>query len=182
LPRWEKSERQSRRRPLAFRYMSVRTEVMTESAPALLARWAPLPLRLIVGYGFLAHGLAKLGRGVDVFAAALAGIGVPEARFMAWITVVVEVLGGIAVLLGAFVPLVSVPLGIVLLVAMIKVHWAFGFSSIKFLGVTADGPQFGKPGIETDLLYLACLITLVAAGSGPFTIDAWRKRTGLQRK
>ena len=31
---------------------------------ALLMRWAPIPLRLIVGYGFLVHGVAKLERGV----------------------------------------------------------------------------------------------------------------------
>ena len=60
----------------------------------LLARWAPIPLRLIVGYGFLTHGVLKLGRGVDVFAAALQGLGVPVPHLMAWITIVVEVLGG----------------------------------------------------------------------------------------
>jgi uncharacterized membrane protein YphA (DoxX/SURF4 family) len=32
------------------------------------ARTAPLPLRLIVGYGFFAHGLAKLERGPEHFA------------------------------------------------------------------------------------------------------------------
>ncbi len=150
---------------------------MSKSYRAVVAYWAPIPLRLIVGYGFLMHGLLKLGRGVDVFAAALDGIGVPLSHLMAWITVVIEVLGGVAVLLGAYVPLVSVPMAIVLLVAMIKVHWQFGFSSIKFLAVTAAGPQFGKPGVECDLLYLACLLALVAGGAGPLAIDGWRLRT-----
>ena len=31
------------------------------------ARWAPIPLRLIVGYGFIAHGYAKLEKGPDAF-------------------------------------------------------------------------------------------------------------------
>ena len=31
------------------------------------ARWAPIPLRLIVGYGFMEHGFAKLSKGVDAF-------------------------------------------------------------------------------------------------------------------
>ncbi len=53
---------------------------------AFLQRWAPIPLRLIVGYGFLVHGLLKLGRGADVFAAALGGLGVPAPHLMAWIT------------------------------------------------------------------------------------------------
>lgn len=153
---------------------------MAPSYRALLAFWAPVPLRLIVGYGFLMHGLLKLGRGVDVFAAALDGIGVPFSHLMAWVTVVVELVGGIAVLSGAYVPLVSVPMTIVLLVAMIKVHWQFGFSSIKFLAVTAAGPQFGKPGIECDLLYLACLVALVAGGAGPLSIDGWRRSAAVK--
>ena len=32
-----------------------------------IARWAPVPLRLIVGYGFMEHGFAKLARGLDAF-------------------------------------------------------------------------------------------------------------------
>jgi len=37
--------------------------------------------------------------------------------------------------------------------------------------VTAAGPQFGPPGYETNLLYLAALVALVAGGSGPLAID-----------
>lgn len=143
---------------------------------AFLARWAPLPIRLIVGYGFMMHGYLKLERGVEVFSAALQGLGIPAPDFMAWVTVAIEVLGGLAVLLGAYVPLASIPMAVVLLVALFTVHLQFGFSSIKFLAVTADGPQFGKPGIECDLLYLACLATLVAAGSGPLSVDRWRRK------
>jgi hypothetical protein len=36
-----------------------------------LSRWAPIPLRLIVGYGFMAHGFAKLTKGPDAFATIL---------------------------------------------------------------------------------------------------------------
>ena len=63
---------------------------------------------------------------------------------------------------------------IVLLVALFTVHLPCYFSSIKFLAVTAQGPQFGKPAIECDLLYLACIATLLAAGPGPLAIDGWR--------
>ena len=99
----------------------------------LLTRCASLPLRSIVGFGFMMHGYLKIERGMDVFAAALQGLGSP----------------------------------------LFTVHLPFGFSSIN-LAVTAEGPQFGKPGIECDLLYLACLATLVLGGSGPISLDRWR--------
>lgn len=141
------------------------------------AAWAPLPLRLIVGYGFMAHGLAKLMRGPDKFVEILHAIGVPAPHIMAWLTITVELLGGLAVLLGAFVTMVSLPMAIILVVAMLTVHLPYGFSSIKLMAVTADGAKFGPPGYETDLLYLACLLTLVVGGSGRWAIDgAMRSR------
>jgi putative oxidoreductase len=133
--------------------------------------WAPVPLRLIVGFGFIEHGYAKLLHGPENFATILHALGVPAPHLMAWLTILTELLGGFAVLLGAFVPLVSLPMAGVLLVAMFSVHWRYGFSSIKVLAVTPAGVQFGPPGYECDLLYLACLAALVLAGPGPFSID-----------
>ena len=75
------------------------------------------------------------------------------------------------VLLGAFVWMASVPMVVVLLVAMFTVHLPYGFSSIKLVAVTAAGAQFGPPGYEVDLLYIACLAALVLGGSGPFSVD-----------
>src|SRR5258707_4093949 len=104
-----------------------------------IARWAPIPLRLIVGFGFIQHGFAKLSKGPDAFATILQAMGVPGPHFMAWLTILVELLGGFAVILGAFVTLVSLPMIVVLLVAMFTVHLPYGFSSIKLLAVTAAG-------------------------------------------
>src|SRR5262245_25722279 len=140
-------------------------------------QWAALPLRLIVGYGFIAHGYAKVMNGPERFAASLHALGVPAAHSMAWVTIVFELLGGLAVLVGAWIPLVSVPLLVILVVAAITVHLPYGFSSIKLREVTAAGPQFGPPGYETDLLYMAALATLVLGGSGPFTFaPPWHRR------
>jgi putative oxidoreductase len=44
------------------------------------------------------------------------------------------------------------------------------------MAVTAAGAQFGQPGYETDVLYLACLAALVLGGSGPLAVE------GLIRK
>ena len=117
------------------------------------------------------HGFAKPSRGPDAFAAVLQSMGVPDPHLMAWLTILIELLGGFAVLLGAFVRTVSVPMMAVLLVAMFKVHLPYGFSSIKLLAVTATGAKFGPVGYEVILLYIACLASLVIGGPGLFAID-----------
>ncbi len=143
---------------------------------ASFAGWAALPIRLIVGYGFIAHGYAKIANGPEHFVAALGGLGVPAPYLMGWLTILIELIGGLAVLLGTFVPLVSLPMIAILVVAMFTVHLPFGFSSIKLRAVTAAGPQFGPPGYEVDLLYLACIAALVLGGCGPLTVDGLRQK------
>lgn len=130
-----------------------------------------LPLRLIVGYGFMEHGFAKLLRGPDNFAHILHSIGMPMPWMLSLATILVEILGGFAVLIGAFIPLASIPMAFVLIVAIVTVHLPNGFSSIKLQSFDAAGAHFGQPGYETDLLYLAALIALALGGSGPFAAD-----------
>ena len=148
-------------------------QLATQHNASPLARWAPIPLRLIVGFGFMEHGFAKLTKGPENFAAILHALGVPAPHLMAWISILAELLGGLAVLLGALVPLVSIPMAALLLVAIFTVHLRYGFSSIKLMAVTAAGAQFGPPGYECDLLYLACLVALVIGGPGPLAIDGF---------
>jgi putative oxidoreductase len=133
--------------------------------------WVPLPLRLIIGFGFMAHGWAKLSRGPAGFGKLLAQIGAPFPEATAWVSTCVELLGGLAVLLGAFVELVSVPLIFMMLVAMFTVHLKYGFSSVNTVGLTPDGPRFGPPGYEINLLYIAGLISLILGGAGAMSVD-----------
>jgi len=162
--------------PTADPRKSLRDIVLDLPGRFPIARWAPIPLRLIVGIGFMEHGFAKLSKGPENFAAILHAIGVPAPHLMAWLTILTELLGGLAVLLGAFVSFVSLPMAALLFVAIFTVHLPYGFSSIKLMSVTAGRAQFGPPGYECDLLYLAGLAALVLGGSGPLAID------GLLRK
>jgi putative oxidoreductase len=143
---------------------------------ASLARWAPIPLRLIVGFGFMQHGFAKLSKGPEAFAAILHAIGVPAPHLMAWLTILTEIFGGLAVLLGVLVPIASLPMAAVLIVAIFTVHLPYGFASIKLMSVISGHAQFGPPGYETGLLYLACLAALVMGGPGPMSIESYFKR------
>ena len=165
--------------PTADPRRSLRDIVLDLPGRFSIARWAPIPLRLIVGIGFMEHGFAKLSKGPENFAAILHAVGVPAPHLMAWLTILTELFGGLAVLLGAFVSLVSLPMAALLFVATFTVHLPYGFSSIKLMSVTAGRAQFAPPGYECDLLYLACLAALVLGGSGPLGIDGllrkWRR-------
>ena len=150
-------------------------EVRRVDAPR---RWALLPLRAVVGYGFLAHGLAKWNRGPANFGKLLHVLGVPAPVPTAWLVTLLEIFGGLAILAGVLVALVSIPLIVSMLVAMFTVHLRYGFSSINTVGLTASGPVFGPPGYEVDLLYIACLIVLAVLGPGPLSLGEWLRERG----
>lgn len=139
-----------------------------------LERWWPLPLRILLGIGFMVHGAPKLfsGAGHAGFMGMLQQIGIPLPGLMAWVVGLVEFFGGIALVIGLFTAEAAVLLAIEMLVAMFKVHLAAGFSFINVTGTTPEGaPQFGMPGAEVNLLYLAALVALFIGGAGPLSVD-----------
>lgn len=140
-----------------------------------LAQWAPVPLRVVMGVGFIVHGWAKWSRGPAGFAKLLQQVGVPLPDFTAWAVTLLELAGGFALVIGAFVVIVSIPLMVSMVVAMITVNGRYGFSAIKTIGLTESGPVFGPPGYEINLLYIAGLLVLVLIGAGPLSIDQLRK-------
>ena len=140
-----------------------------------LVQWSYLPLRLVMGTGFMVHGWAKWSRGPATFGKLLHFLGVPLPELTAWIVTLLELVGGFALIIGAFVSIVSVPLIISMLVAMFTVNIRFGFSAIKTIGLNESGPMFGPPGYEINLLYVAGLLLLMVAGAGPLSVDRWLK-------
>lgn len=141
--------------------------------------WGLVPLRLIVGYGFIAHGVAKWIAGPERFGNFLHVIGAPAPAETAWVVMLLEIIGGAAILAGMFVEIVSVPLIVSMLVAMFTVHIRYGFSSIHTIGLTPSGPVFGPPGYEVNLLYIGALLALAVLGSGPLSLDTWLKVKSL---
>lgn len=156
--------------------LSARFRELAISPLPVPTAWYAIPLRLIVGFGFMHHGYAKLARGPENFIAVLHAIGVPVPFLAGWATIIVEIAGGMLILLGAFVPLATLPMLFVLLVAMFTVHLPNGFSSIKLQSFDAAGAHFGQPGYETDLLYVAGLIALCLGGAGSLSVDGFLQR------
>ena len=139
-------------------------------------RWSLLPIRLVVGFGFLSHGLAKFGRGPQKFGKLLALIGTPFPVPTAWMVTTLEIVGGVALLCGAFVLIASVPLAISMLVAIATIHWRYGFSAVNTIGLSPTGPIFGPPGYEVPLLYIAALLALSLSDPSALSVDGWLRR------
>jgi putative oxidoreductase len=142
----------------------------------VLHRWSLLPIRLVVGFGFLSHGLAKLGRGPQKFGKLLDLIGAPFPVPTAWMVTAVEILGGLALLCGAFVLIASLPLMASMFVALATIHWRYGFSAVNTIGLTSSGPIFGPPGYEVNLLYIGALLALCLSHPSALSVDGWLSR------
>ena len=134
--------------------------------------WAPLILRLAIGTAFIVHGWAKISRGSAGLEKLMTLINVPFPHVMSYVLPYLELFGGLAILLGFFVGLVSIPLICTMLVAIFTIHYKYGFSSINTIGLNADGPVFGPPGYEINVIYIAGLICLIISGAGVFSLDA----------
>lgn len=124
---------------------------------------APLPLRLVLGGSFIAHGVTKLTGGVGNTAGFFGSLGIPAPELMAWAVTLLEILGGLALIVGAFVGIVSTLLIVSQLVAMFLVHWANGFFFTN-----------QPPGIEVNLLFIAGLLALMLGGAGAYSVDRGR--------
>jgi putative oxidoreductase len=121
----------------------------------------------------MAHGWAKISRGTAGFEKLLAQVGVPFPHLSGQVTPYIELLGGLAILLGIFVFITAIPLIITMLVAMFAIQINYGLSSVNTIGLTPAGPQFGPPGYEINLLYIAGLISLMLTGAGELSLDHW---------
>jgi putative oxidoreductase len=134
-------------------------------------RWAPLPLRLALGYGFMYHGAPKLFNSGyhESFVGMLQGIHVPLPGIAAWIVGLVEFLGGAALIFGVLRFPATVLLILNMLVALFAVHLSRGYNFLNITGMTPNGPTFGMPGIEVNVLYIAGLLSLFLGGYGVLT-------------
>jgi putative oxidoreductase len=140
--------------------------------------WAPVPLRLILGFGFTIHGWDKISDGTEGLQGMLQMIGIPGGAATAWMVALLEFFGGLALIAGALIPIVASLLIVDMLVAMATVHLPHGFSFMNLTGIGTEGPTFGMPGYEINLLYIAGLGALILGGAGAYAID----RSSRERK
>jgi putative oxidoreductase len=128
---------------------------------------APLILRVVLGGLFIWHGIDKFDAGISMVEEMFTMWGVPAAGLAAPLVALVEIVGGIALVLGLATRMAAMLLSVVMIGALIYVK--------QDLGIISAGPM---PGAELDLALLAGLIALVVLGPGRFSLD---DRFGVER-
>ena len=126
-----------------------------------LAPYGTLVLRLGVGIVMVAHGMIKLQSGVAGVAGWFASLGIPAAGLLAWVVIVVELIGGVCVILGLATRLWALLFAVVLIVAML---------TAKVNAPLLSGRE-GGAGKELDIALLTAALALALLGSGGLSLD-----------
>ena len=113
--------------------------------------------RLTIAYGFYGPAMKKWS---DIASVSewFGSIGIPFPTLNAYIAASTELIGVILLTLGLFTRLISIPLMIIMLVAITTVHLTHGFAA-------------SNNGFEIPLYYLLFLIIFASFGAGKFSLD-----------
>ncbi len=96
--------------------------MMNDAQRAMIRTHGVLVGRILLGLLFLVAGINKFMGGVDGFAAGLEGMGLPLPALLAWVVILLEVIGGAFLILGYRVGQASAALSIFLILTIIVVH------------------------------------------------------------
>ena len=133
-------------------YISLKTLKKALNEQVKIFQFSPIPLRIIAGIGFVLHGLPKL---LDIPGTQNSFINMGLPPEMAIVIGLLELIGGLAVLLGFLTRIAAGLLAIDMIGAILQVKLSKGFIG----------------GYELDLLYLAIMISLMITGPGRLSIE-----------
>ena len=114
-------------------------------------------VRLILAYGFSGPALKKL-QDIHSIADWFSSMDIPFPTLNAYLATTTEVLGFVFLALGFATRFISIPLMVVMLVAIQTVHWVNGFEA-------------SENGFEIPLYYLVMLFVLLSFGAGKWSLD-----------
>ena len=114
-------------------------------------------MRLVLAYGFYKPAMMKWND-IDSIATWFEGMGMPFPTLNAYMATITETLGFVLLLIGFVTRLISIPLIIVMIVAIATVHGISHFDA-------------GENGFEIPLYYIIMLFTLFVYGPGKFSLQ-----------
>lgn len=118
---------------------------------------ALLLARVAVAYGFYEPAMQKWSD-IGAIATWFESIGIPLPTLNAYMAASTEIVGVVLLTLGLFTRLISIPLIVVMVVAIVTVHLPNGFSA-------------GENGYEIPLYYMLFLGIFASFGAGKFSLD-----------
>jgi len=113
--------------------------------------------RLIIAYGFYEPAMNKWAD-INSVADWFGSMGIPFPTLNAYMAASTEIVGVVLLTIGLLTRLISVPLIVIMIVAITTVHMANGFSA-------------GSNGFEIPLYYMIFLLVFVGNGAGKFSLD-----------
>ena len=130
---------------------------------ARFVKWGMLPLRIVVGLVFLMHGAQKLFVfGLSGTADIMGKLGLPLPFVCATVVIAVELLGGLAILLGVFTRIAGALLAFEMVVAILVARLHGGF--------------FAPYGYEFELTLLGACLTFALNGPGRMSLEeTWQR-------
>jgi putative oxidoreductase len=113
--------------------------------------------RLVLAYGFYGPAMRKWSD-IDAIAVWFGTLGIPLPTLNAYMAATTELSGVVLLTLGFFTRLISLPLIVVMIVAIVTVHLPHGFAA-------------GDNGFEIPLYYMLFLAIFASFGAGKFSLD-----------
>ncbi len=127
-------------------------------------QWSPVVLRLALGIVFVVAGAGKVleigpkASGIAGFTDTLTGLGVPLPSLFAWSVGLLELVGGLLLLLGLLTRYTAAILAVIMAVATVLVHLPEGFVA-------------GEGGIEYTLVLTLTSLSLALSGPGAASLE-----------
>lgn len=113
--------------------------------------------RIVVAYGFYEPAMMKWN-GIDNVASWFGSMGIPFPTLNAYMAASMEAAGVVLLTLGFLTRAISIPLIIIMLVAIFMVHLPHGYAA-------------GDNGFEIPLYYMLFLFIFLTNGAGKFSLD-----------
>jgi len=113
--------------------------------------------RFLVAYGFYEPAMMKW-QDMNSVAEWFGSMGIPFPTLNAYMAASTEITGVVLLTLGLFTRFISIPLIVIMIVAIVTVHIGNGFSA-------------GNNGFEIPLYYMSFLLIFFSHGAGKFSLD-----------
>jgi putative oxidoreductase len=126
------------------------------------ARYGLAILRIVLGIAMLVHGWSKLSGGVDNVAGFFGGmLGIPAPGLMAWVVTIVELVGGILLVVGVLTQIAGILIALDMLGAILFAYLLRGAPFIENGAITW----------EKEAVFAAAALCIALAGPGAWSVE-----------